>query len=547
MSRRSLFSGLLLLSLVLAAWLGSRAGWFGASCKGCRNVLLISIDSLRRDRLGLYGHRPEFAPPGTEVSPNLDALGREGVVFDAAWSTSSWTLPAHMALLTGLSDRSHGVEIDYLALDPKRRTLTQELDQAGYRTAGFYSGPYLDPRYGFARGFDRYESGMMSPEEKEKEFQRANRERLARGLPPLDRARFLDALSHQEETSRKVTSLGLEFLEEAAGEPFFLFLHYFDVHYDYSPETYDPELARLFDPDYAGGLSSRNWYGNPEVRDPRTGERRIGERDLAHALAMYDAEIHWVDRHVGRILERLEELGLAEDTVVCVVSDHGDEFFEHGSIGHRSTLYVENTAIPLILRLPGEGTLAGTRVPASVRIYDVAPTLLDYSGSGAVLQEAEGVSLRPWIEGMETRDLPVLQRMMGTLRPMLDGFRQGPWFVVRRFQASPSGQGIDARSSGRVEVLDRSRDPAELQPLALSDPRREEALEAFCRAFEAGEAHAASLPLSSWDLRLSPARTREEEAMLGHLGYAESQEVERSQGLPILPLPSPCPEDRGER
>ena len=215
------------------------------------NLVLISIDSLVRDRLGVYGHRPEFAPE-LAVSPSLDALALEGAVFDDAHATTSWTLPSHMAILTGLSDAVHEVTLDKYALDPLRRTLPQRFQAAGAATAGFYSGPYLDPLYGFGRGFDRYESGMMPPEELARLTQRQIERMQEAGLPirPETPLEIRDRLSHRDITSPRVNRKALAFLDGLGDdEPFFLLLHYFDAPYDYHPAPPEPALGPRFDPD----------------------------------------------------------------------------------------------------------------------------------------------------------------------------------------------------------------------------------------------------------------------------------------------------------
>lgn len=524
------------------------------------NVILISIDSLRADRLGCYGHRPEFAPE-IPVSPQLDALAAEGAVFDAAWSTTSWTLPAHMALLTGLSDRVHGVVNDEYALHPQRRSVAQEFQDAGYATAGFYSGPYLDPRYGFGRGFARYESALLpfeqAPAEKRAEIV-AELRRLGAEPTPKN---VTDRWSHWDVTSPRVSAGGIEFLEQSRDRPFFLFLHYFDAHYDYIPDAAEAGLGARFDPEYRGTMDGARWYFNPAVIDQASGERRIGERDLRHVMALYDAEIHWVDRHIGALLQRLKDLGLYERTIVCVTADHGDEFFEHGGIGHRSTLYQELTRIPLILRIPG-GTPPGRRVPELVRIYDLAPTLLDYA-LGGTLAETCGASLRPYLEGDAAPPRALQQRIFGFHRGRVnirEGYRDPRFAVLRQLTIDPetstealahftqrtwtAQQQPALAGRPRYDVFDRSEERAELHALAPADPRYRQALTGACRLFQELEARAARLPHPAF----APPPTAEDQAVLAQLGYADDPSASEVPPRPPLaerhvgPFPPPCPE-----
>ncbi|MBT4466002.1 MAG: sulfatase, partial [Planctomycetes bacterium] len=375
------------------------------------NVVLVSIDSVRRDHLGIYGHRPRYAPE-VAISPNIDSLAQEGVVFDDAFTTTSWTLPAHMALMTGRSDLAHGVLTDRFHLDPQHRTLAQEFSAAGYSTAGYYSGPYLSDKYGFNTGFDSYESGMISNDDFIEMVIDDNAKRKAQGREPMDKqmiAQLRDRMSHWDITSPKINELAESFIDQSNDDPFFLFVHYFDAHYDHLPQSINSQLAKLFDPSYSGDFDGSNWYFDSRVMDLSPPyARHISERDLNHVIANYDAEINWVDHHIGKIIEKLKEKGVWDNTIIMIVADHGDEFFEHNSIGHRSTLFAEQVRIPMVLRAPNMPA-AGSRISNISRIYDVAPTLLDLATNKS-LPGAEGESLSADING-DTIDRSAFQNI----------------------------------------------------------------------------------------------------------------------------------------
>lgn len=528
-----------------------------------KNIVLISIDSVRRDHLGAYGHKPQYAPQ-IPVTPALDALASEGVVFEDAWTTSSWTLPAHMSLMTGLSDRRHGVENDRFQLDPLRRTMAENLQAAGWNTAGYFSGPYLDAKFGFARGFDDYRSGMITPEDFLLYVQDQQKQREALGKPPLDEDtihRMRDSMSHWDITSPKINELGLAFLEQQEEEdPFFLFLHYFDAHYDHIPWRMEEGLGKRFDPGYDktgdDAFDGTGWYFDARVMGNKPPyERRIGPRDLDHVKAFYDAEIHWVDRHIGEIIARLKEKGMWENTILMVVSDHGDEFFDHQSIGHRSTLFAEQCRIPMILRVPGV-TPAGRRVPELSRIYDSAPTLLDFAGAPP-LEEAEGASLRATLEGNEEPRFALQRiysgghrRSRGSLN-VRDGWRNSRFSVLRQFRYDQENSTeeilsvipMTSRSTGSAFlVFDRQQDPRELRPLAPSDPRYAEAIAQFCEDFRGSEMEAAKLQISPLLDRLGPIRSQEEQDVLDGMGYTADLDDGEQGGLTqaLAPLPDPC-------
>jgi len=530
------------------------------------NIVLISIDSVRRDHLSVYGHKAQYAP-NVSVSPNLEALAAEGVVFDDAWTTSSWTLPSHMSLMTGLSDRRHGVETDRFQLDPLRTTLAETLQEAGWNTAGYYSGPYLDAKYGFGRGFDDYQSGMMSVEDFSLQLEQERLRRVQQGKKPMDEEfikRMVDRRSHFDITSPQINQLGKEFLAEQKGdEPFFLFMHYFDAHYDHIPWRMEEGLDVRFDPGYdknkENAFDGTNWYFDPRVMEmEKPFKRRISDRDLDHVIALYDAEINWVDRHIGDIIQTLKDQGKWENTILMVVSDHGDEFFDHNSLGHRSTLFAEQCRIPMILRVPGQ-TPAGRRIPALSRIYDVAPTLLDFGGAPA-LSEAEGASLRETIQGRGAPRFALQRIFSGGHRSsrgginVRDGWRTNRYSVVREFgydQANTTPEHIAVKAKLRRDtgdaylVFDRLQDPNEKRPLRPTDPRYAEAVNAFCRDFRASELKAMQLRLSPLEDRLGPLYSEEERALLHEMGYTSDLDDEKeskgdSLDRPLAPFPEPC-------
>lgn len=550
---------IVVLLIVAAGVLTWQLGWLGSS-KPKYNVVLISIDSLRPDRLGAYGHRPDYVQD-LAVSPNIDAIALEGVTFDNAWSTTSWTLPAHMAMMTGLTDGSHNVIQDDFRLDPLRSIMAEKFRAAGYKTGGFYSGPYLDPKYGFGRGFDIYESGMIPMDDWVREVVRWKEAREARGekVSPAMVTGMRDRKSHIDITSPRINQKGLKFLEEHAGEdPFFLFLHYFDVHYDHLPENCEPGLDKKFDPEYAGLMDGVNWYFNPKVVDQESGRQLISERDLGHVQALYDAEIFWVDRHIGRIVQSLKDLGVYDNTIICITSDHGDEFFEHDRIGHRGTLWTEVLKIALILRIPDGLTAPGKRLDTVARIYDIAPTLLDYAGVDSI-SEAEGSSLRPEISGESGPKRAALGRIMapgnrpGGFPPMQDCWRNENYTVIRHLRVNNqrtqamrqlvlepirARHSIFSNKSLPFLVYDRREDPEESKPLARTDSRYLEAIQQYTEDFTQAQDSRLKLKRSGLSERLAPKFDAETEASLKAIGYAS---VTIDNGGPQQRFPTPAP------
>lgn len=341
---------------------------------GAPDLLLISIDSLRPDHLGCYGY-------GKPTSPFIDRLASEGLLFENALSTTSWTLPAHAALFTGLRDSVHGLYDNGLSLNAEHSTLAEVLKAAGYRTAGFYGGPYLHPVFGLGQGFETYVNCMSQPDLGEG----ARREAM---LP--------DSRSHLDVTGPRTRQAVADWAASTAQDarPYFLFVHLWDVHYDYTaPEEY----VRLFDEGYQGEVDGR-LMSNPAIHGD------MPKRDLERLLALYDAEIRFTDDVVRGLFEDLDGLGMLENTLVVLTADHGEEFFEHRQKGHNKSLYDEVLRVPLILHWPGK-VPRGARTDLQVQLIDLMPTLIAMTKVKA-LGRMQGRDLSPAVAGraMPQRD-----------------------------------------------------------------------------------------------------------------------------------------------
>jgi arylsulfatase A-like enzyme len=339
------------------------------------DIILVSIDSLRFDHLGCYGYEKP-------TSPNIDRIAKEGVRCASAVSTTSWTLPAHAALLTGLFDSTHGLVDNGLRLTEERPTLAAVLRGNGYQTGGFFGGPYLDPGFGFGHGFMHYES-CMSPLPNDSTGRESTAAPDSSSHPSSTTssgsAASSDALptradlerSHSDITGSRTLEAVTRWLgREVDQRPLFLFVHLWDVHYDYNPPR---EYVETFDPGYAGALDASNLMKNPAVN------AHMAPRDFDHLVALYDGEIRFTDDILGRILSVVEKRGRMSNTLLVITADHGEEFFEHGGKGHQRTLFDEVVRVPLIVRWPGH-LEAGRVVGEEVRLVDLMPTILASAG-----------------------------------------------------------------------------------------------------------------------------------------------------------------------
>jgi arylsulfatase A-like enzyme len=345
----------------------------GGGGKHRPNVLLISVDMLRPDHLGCYGYE-------RETSPHIDRLAREGVLFEECVSSAPWTLPAHAALFTGLPDSVHLCTDSDRALASEFTTLAERFRDGGYRTAGFFSGPYLHPAFGLDQGFDSYINCTS--------YARAIDEQ-----PVEDWAMDREVMrsSHRDVTSPAVAEAVQTWLDgdgAAGDDPFFMFVHLWDVHFDFLPPA---PFDAMFTGDYEGDVTGEDFFFDPAIRAD------MPDADREHLLALYDGEIRWTDWHIGLILAALEERGIMDKTVIVLTADHGTEFFEHGGKAHRMTLFDEVLRVPLILRYP-PSIPAASRLGGVVRTVDIAPTLLELadlepltpSGGRSLLQSVVG-------------------------------------------------------------------------------------------------------------------------------------------------------------
>lgn len=427
-----------------AAGLAAAAAWLACHVDPAppRGVVLLCLDTLRADHLGAYGYeRP--------TSPAIDALAAESVVFERAIAQSASTLPSHRALFQSRLAS---------AARPDAPVLAEVLRAAGFRTAAFTGGGNVAAAFGFGRGFERYDE---------------------------DREGLVSALAELE-----------SWLAERGGERFFVFLHTYDVHLPYDPP---PPFDTMFGPAYSGPIDGRN---SRDVLRRQRGldgaaarpAKPLSETDQERIVGLYDGGIRYTDGLVGALRRILDRLGLADETLLVLYSDHGEEFADHGSWIHSHTLYDELVRVPLIWHQPG---LAPARVAAQVRLMDVGPSLL--AAVGVAPPDAfEGESLLPLLAGGDGPARPAVSEMHKS-----KSLSVWPWKLI--------GDGT------HFELFDLSRDPHERTDRAADEPQRlAELVAALGRAL--GTASAAPVAVPETDERaISP----DLEDRLRELGYLE--------------------------
>lgn len=372
-----------LLAAGVAAWLGGRI--LGGAPGG--NILLVTLDTTRADRLGCYGY-------AAALTPTLDDMARQGVLWEHAFSCVPLTLPAHASILTGGLPPEHGLHINgegALARDVP--TLATQFAAAGYRTGAFIASYVLNNRFGLARGFDVYNDQIDCGNDGEEGL---------RSYRPGD----------------QVVDAALDWLRQPGQKPFFCWVHLFDPHKPYH-----------------------------EHRD-RFGARFAGRP--------YDAEVAFADQQVGRLLGFLRQRNLLQRTLVVAVGDHGEGLGDHGEMYHGNFLYNSTLHVPLIFY--GHRALAGgRRITGRISIVDLFPTLLEWAGSPVpsapsarsavpVLRGRKPAASRPCYA--ET-DEPFRQYGWHALRCLVDG----SWKYIRSPQRELYDLQTDPAEKGNLEAV----------------------------------------------------------------------------------------------
>jgi len=397
-------------SIVMATLSAFLPGCRAPERKPVRNVVLISIDTLRADRLGTYG----FSLP---TSPELDAFAARGAVFENASSTAPWTQPAHASMLTGLYPAQAGMRRLRSALPTDVTSVAERMQRAGFLTVGCVNSTFLGA---FQRGFDRW--SYVTEDES------------AGG------------------SASAINDLALAGIRSAAGERLFLFVHYFDVHTPYKSR---PQFERPF---LAGVELGRVERGPRFFFRVNHGQIQLTAQEIEALSQLYEAGIRQLDERLGILLRQVEKTLDWDSTLVIVTSDHGDAFLEHGMVSHGGQLYQEALHVPIILF--GGGVPAGARIAAPVSLVDVAPTVLAAAGLPSP-RDLPGIDLASYWMGSRTppSDRPLIAQSAPALYgDSLRGLRRG------RFKL------IEDTEAGRRELYDLAVDPKETTDLSSLRP-----------------------------------------------------------------------------
>lgn len=413
MKTRLILLWLLVLTLGLAA--------FSCSRRTRPNVVLIIIDTARKDHLSCYGYN-------RQTTPRIDELAREGVRFEEAEATAPWTLPSVASILTGLNPHRHLA--GYAGKDPKTGqegmtflsqsaiTLTEVLFDAKYQTVASFQNPFVDPGFGLNRGFEIYD------------------------YFPGDNLRARRA--------EQVVDWAMAWIEKSRSKrrPFFMVLHLFDPHLAYDPL---PEFAAPFTYGYQGKMHPPFDLSNDNLEKARKGEITYSDPDRKFIIGLYDGELSFVDYSLGRFFDYLKLKRLYDRSLIIVTSDHGEEFWEHGSFEHGHTLYQELLSVPLIIRFP-QAENQGLVVKEKVSLADVTPSVIAYLGVDSALQASGKSFVKMPGAAIKPASRPLVAELNRFGDPLQALYRDQYKLIINT-------------ATGEIKIYDLDKDPAEKKNL----------------------------------------------------------------------------------
>lgn len=400
------------------------------------NIILISLDTVRPDHLGCYGYQ-------RNTSPAIDRLAADGVLFKNTYSTTSWTLPGHVSLLTSLNCLNHQVYFPLQKMNPDMLTLADILRTEQFYCAAFTGGGYLSETYGFSKGFDTYQEIKL----------RGNQ------AIRLDEA-------------ERLAQLASRWLEDNKDKNFFLFLHTYQPHDPYA--NLSPSGKEFLKEDAEWDQVKMEPLFNGKSRF----DTQISEKAKQNIIALYDGEIKYTDVFfVQPILDKLKELGLYEKSLIILTSDHGEEFFDHEAWLHDHSLYDEGIRIPLIVKLP-DAEYKGSQIEKIARITDIMPTILEQMEIKTSYKQFDGASLFPLLNGKEktqrtfVSDLALREFKIAptVISINKDNFK----FILNKKISSPYAKRVARNFDGsQIELYDLKKDPRETKNLAANIAYRE--------------------------------------------------------------------------
>jgi len=411
------------------------------------NIIVIVLDTVRRDRLSVYGNR-------RDVSPRISEFAKQSSIFNA-YSPSSWTLPAHASIVTGLypTENGTGRGRNYL-IDPENETLAEILRDNGYSTAAVIANHFvLGRESGFAQGFDYYHADSRETDPAFSFIAAFVLKKLA----PDSRFFAFMPFTRAEGINRKA----MRWLEKNREDPFLLFLNYMDAHAPYVPPA--PHDGRIEESPPANFFGADGIWKS-FVHEVNEGRRAVADRERRYLLAQYDGEIAYLDSQIGAFFEELKEIGVFDDSLIILTSDHGELFAEHGLVHHPRVLFQELIRVPLIVKPPALKTTETWRMPEAVSLTDLFPSILGFAGVAHEARHGSG----NMFGGESSAIFSETHSMRGESGPeFLKRFGEDQYSVVL------SNYKLIYSSNRTYEMYDLATDPTESHNLLTEDIRPE--------------------------------------------------------------------------
>lgn len=416
-----------------------------------KNAILVTIDCLRPDHLGCYGYNKA-------TSPNIDHLAKKGVIFLNAFANSSWTPASFPSIFTSTYPLMYG---GYKGIHD-RTTLAEVLARKGYSTGGFHSNAFLSSHYGYNKGFGTfYEAPVKSVKGagrlKRKIRNLASRnEALRKFLIKFHDLAFPNKYNISIPTAEELNKKVFSWLSENHNRKFFLWIHYMDVH---NPHVPPPGFSL----NVSKGGFRRITEKARKIRHRQAKPELLTKSERKTLIEIYDAEIRFVDHHLGLFFEKLESLGLSDNTFIIVTADHGTALLEHGDLDHPPELYDEVVHVPLIMCHP---TLEqnSVKIKEMVSLLDVSPTILDIL-TGEKEVDFIGNSLLPLLEGRKEEGKRVIGEVANPLEKLEVDLRRRKTYVRTRKWKFISDEERRTRELFKIDVDEgEERNLAEKRP-----------------------------------------------------------------------------------
>jgi arylsulfatase A-like enzyme len=397
-----------------------------------KNVILISIDTLRADHLGCYGYNKN-------TSPHIDSLASEGALFMKPFACSPWTLPSHVSIMTSLYGINHQVYYSEEKIAPSILTLADVLRKNHFFSSAFTGGGFVSANYGFAKGFDTYYEGRG-------------------GVFHMNSAELIyESFSN--------------WIDQNRGKRFFLFLHTYQPHNPYvCPHPYNSlfldENAKWKHVNLLGYLG-----GKPGIY------KKLPDNERKNAIGLYDGEIRYLDENlIGPLISKLKETGLYEKTMIIFTSDHGEEFFDHGAWDHGHSLYNESIRVPLIIKFPDD-KYKGLKITSAVSLVDIMPTILKEMKIDCSDLIMDGKNLFPLLNGKENKDRTFLSdigtNILDSHIPQKISMNTGNYKLILNKEFSQEDLSFFLAPPPRkaqIELFDLLNDPMEKNNISDKNP-----------------------------------------------------------------------------